>query len=136
MATVTSNAAFKNALLDGNPTLGAMFNGGTLAIRTGAGAGASNPATGTVLASFATSSVTWSAAANGQRALSATLTDSSADNTGVAGHFRLSSSTGTYVLEGDVTAIGGGGAMELITTTIYATQPVDVTQFTFVLSHS
>lgn len=52
-----------------------------------------------------------------------------------AGYFRLTSSTGTYVLEGDCTATGGGGAMELITLSIVATQPIDLTQFTFVLTH-
>lgn len=136
MATITSNTAFKNALLDGSVTIASMFNGGSLTIRTGTAPGASNPATGTVLVTFATTNTTWAAAANGQKALVATLVDPTADNTGVAGYFRLSSSSGTYVLEGDVTATGGGGAMELVTTNIYAGQPVDLTQFTFVLSHS
>jgi hypothetical protein len=135
MSTVTSNTAFKNAILDATPEINTMFNGGTITIRTGTAPGAGNSATGTVLATFTVGAAQWAASSSGARALTATITDSSADNTGTAGHFRLASSTGTYVLEGDATAIGGGGAMELITTTIIATQPVDLTSFTFTLSH-
>jgi hypothetical protein len=132
---ITSNTAFKNALLDSSVDLNTMFDGGSLTIRTGTAPGASNAATGTVLATFTVGAAQWAAASSGQRALTATLTDASADNTGVAGHFRLASATGTYVLEGDATAVGGGGAMELITTSIVATQPVDLTAFTFTLGH-
>lgn len=135
MATITSNAAFKNAILDSTPDLNTMFNGGAVVIRTGAAPGAGNAATGTALATFTVGAAQWAAASSGQRLLTATITDSSADNTGTAGYFRLTSSTGTYVLEGDCTGIGGGGAMELITTSIVATQPVDLTAFTFSLTH-
>jgi hypothetical protein len=135
MATITSNTAFKDAILDASDDLNTMFDGGTLTIRTGAAPGASNTATGTILASFTIGAAQWAAASSGARALTATLTDASADATGTAGHFRLASSTGTYVLEGTATAVGGGGDMELITTSIVATQPVDLTAFTFVLTH-
>jgi hypothetical protein len=132
---ITSNAAFKNAILDGTPEINTMFDGGTLTIREGAAPGAANAATGTVLATFTIGAAQWAAASSGARALTATLTDGGADATGTAGHFRLASSTGTYVLEGTATAVGGGGDMELITTSIVATQPVDLTAFTFVLTH-
>jgi hypothetical protein len=135
MAIITSNTAFKNAILDATPDINTMFDAGSLTIRTGAGAGAGNSPTGTVLATFTIGAAQWNAASSGARTITATLTDSSADNTGVAGHFRLASSTGTYVLEGDATAVGGGGAMELITTSIVATQPVDLTTFTFTVTH-
>ena len=126
---LTFSTAFRNALLDGSTTIDTMFNGGTLTIRSGAAPGASNAATGTALASFAITSTTWAPASNGQRALVATLTDSSADATGTVGHFRLAN--GTYVIEGTVTATGAGGDMELVTTSIVATQPVDLTAVTF-----
>lgn len=135
MATITSNAAFKNAVLNATPELNVAFNAGTLTLRTGSAPGAGNAATGTVLVTFAIGVSTWNSASSGSRTLVATLTDASADNTGTAGHFRLASSTGTYVLEGDVTAVGGGGAMEMVTTSIVATQPVDLTQFTFSVTH-
>lgn len=135
MAVITSNTAFKNAILDGTPDINTMFNAGNITIRTGAAPGAGNAATGTVLATFAVGAAQWNAASSGQRTLTATITDASADNTGTAGYFRLTSSTGTYVLEGDCTVNGGGGAMELITLSIIATQPIDLTQFTFTLTH-
>jgi len=135
MATITSNTAFKDAILDSTPDINTMFNAGSLTIRTGTAPGAGNSATGTVLATFTIGAAQWSAASSGQRTITATITDSSADNTGTAGHFRLASSTGTYVIEGDATATGGGGAMELVTTSIVATQPVDLTAFTFSLTH-
>jgi hypothetical protein len=135
MATITSNTAFKDAILDGSDDINSMFDAGTLTIRTGTAPGAGNSATGTVLATFTIGATQWSAASSGQRLITATITDSSADNTGTAGHFRLASSTGTYVIEGDATATGGGGAMELVTTSIVATQPVDLTAFTFSLTH-
>jgi hypothetical protein len=135
MATITSNTAFKDAILDSTPDINTMFNAGSLTIRTGTAPGAGNSATGTVLATFTIGATQWSAASSGQRLITATITDSSADNTGTAGHFRLESSTGTYVIEGDATATGGGGAMELVTTSIVATQPVDLTAFTFSLTH-
>jgi hypothetical protein len=135
MATITSNEAFKNAILDGTPDINTMFDAGSITIRTGAAPGAGNAATGTVLATFTVGAMQWNAASSGARTITATLTDASADDDGTAGHFRLASSTGTYVLEGDATAIGGGGAMELITTSIIAGQPVDLTAFTFSLEH-
>jgi hypothetical protein len=136
MATITSNTAFKDAILDATPDLNTMFDAGTITIRTGTAPGAGNAATGTVLATFTVGAAQWNAASSGSRTITATLTDASADNTGTAGHFRLVSDTpGTYVLEGDATAIGGGGAMELITTSIIATQPVDLTSFTFSVGH-
>lgn len=130
---LTSTNAFKNALLDGTVSLDTMFGGGTLTLRSGAAPGAGNAATGAVLATFAITSTTWAPASNGQRALTATLTDVSADANGIAAHFRLAN--GTYVLEGTISAIGGGGDMELITTTIVATQPIDLTSVTFTVSH-
>lgn len=134
MAVITANTAFKNALLNATPDINTMFSGGALTIRTGAAPGAGNAPTGSVLVTCTIGVSQWAAAASGQRALTATLTDTSADATGTAGYFRLTSSTSTYVVEGDCTAVGGGGAMELLTTGIVATQPVDITQFTFTLS--
>lgn len=45
---------------------------------------------------------------------------------GVAGHFRLKQSGGTAVLDGAVTATGGGGDMQLGSTTITLGVPVDL----------
>ena len=45
---------------------------------------------------------------------------------GTAGHFRLKKSDGTAVLDGTVTATGGGGDMQLGSTTITTGVPVDL----------
>jgi len=132
--SITTTTAFLDAVLDGSPDLNALFNGGVLEIRTGTAPGATNAATGTVLATFVPNATQWAPAANGQRGLTTTLTDASAAATGTAGYFRLRDSTGVYVVEGDCTAVGGGGDMQLITTSIVATQPIDLTAFTFLLT--
>lgn len=45
---------------------------------------------------------------------------------GTAGHFRLKQSGGTAVIDGTVTATGGGGDMQLGSTTITTGVPVDL----------
>ena len=45
---------------------------------------------------------------------------------GTAGHFRLKQSGGTAVMDGTVTATGGGGDMQLGSTTITIGVPVDL----------
>ena len=45
---------------------------------------------------------------------------------GIAGHFRLRQSGGTAVLDGTATATGGGGDMQLGSTTITTGVPVDL----------
>lgn len=56
--------------------------------------------------------------------------DSSANATGTASWFRLVQSNGTtFVMDGSVTATGGGGDLTLTTTSITSGQPVQVTSF-------
>lgn len=50
---------------------------------------------------------------------------------GTAGHFRVKQSGGTAVLDGTVTATGGGGDMQLGSTTITTGVPVDLGVPTF-----
>jgi len=50
---------------------------------------------------------------------------------GAAGHFRLKTSGGTAKLDGTVTATGGGGDMQLGSTTITTGVPVDLGVPTF-----
>lgn len=66
---------------------------------------------------------------NGVFTLSAITQDSSADATGTATWFRIVDSTGAFVLDGSVSAIGGGGDLQLGTTSIIATAPVLVASF-------
>lgn len=103
-----------------------------MTIRTGA-----QPATcatansGTVLATITLPSDWMAAASGGAKALSGTWSDSSADNSGTAAHFRIHDSSATTChMQGTVTATGGGGDMTIDNTSITSGQVVTVTAFT------
>lgn len=89
---------------------------------------------GTVLAILTCSDPAFGAAADlapGARATASAVTgDSSANATGTADYFRAKDSNGVVVLQGDVTATGGGGAMELNSITINTGVAVDITAWT------
>jgi hypothetical protein len=128
MATLTSTVEFRNALLNSTDDVNALFAGGALTIRTGPGPGASVPASGVLLATCPVGAAQWLPAAAGSRLLSAMLVDTSAAASGIAEHFRLSSADGVHVIEGDVTGLVGGGAMELLSTSIGATQRIELSE--------
>lgn len=70
------------------------------------------------------------AASSGVLTANAITQDSSANATGTAAWFRLLASNGTtVVMQGSVTATGGGGDLQLVTTSITSGQPVQVTSF-------
>lgn len=125
------STAVRNAMLDAIET--AIGASAILKIRTGAAP--ANPAaadSGTVLATINLAS-DWAAAASaGAKAFSGLpVSDASADAGGVAGHFRIYASDGTTChYQGTVTVTGGGGDMEVLTTTFVATQPFNVTAWT------
>lgn len=100
---------------------------GTIQIRSGTRpATADTAATGTLLATVTLADPAFGAASNGV----ATLADP-ASVTGVAAGtatwFRGLDSTGATVLDGDVSATGGGGDLQLNTTTISVGLTIDVT---------
>ena len=69
-------------------------------------------------------------ASSGVLTASAITQDSSANATGTATWFRLVDSAGTTtVMDGSVTVTGGGGDLQLVTTSIVSTQPVQITSF-------
>lgn len=121
----TTNDTLAHLMLDG---IDAAFNSGTMTIRTGAAPGAGETATGTVLATITLPADAFAAASGRTKAKSGTWQDTSADATGTAGHFRLVG--GANVLEGTVTATGGGGELELSSVSIVATGDVTITAFT------
>ena len=124
------STTLRNAMLDViESTIG---TDAVLKIRTG-----TQPATvatadsGTVLASLTLPTDWMAAAASGSKAKSGTWSDTSADATGTAAHWRLYASDGTTChLQGTVTATGGGGDMTLATATITAATIISVTSFT------
>lgn len=128
---ITINDTFANTLLDG---VDATFNSGTLEIRTGAPPGAGNTATGTVLASITLPADAFAAASSRTKAKAGTWEDASANASGDAGHFRMIG--GSNILEGTVTATGGGGDMELSTIALVAGGTVTITAFTLALTNT
>jgi hypothetical protein len=125
------SVAVRNAKLDAiETTLGVSA---ILRIRTGAApASCADADAGTVLAEL-TLPVDWAAAASGgTKAKSGTWEDLSANGTGTAAHWRLYDSTGTVChAQGTCTATGGGGDMELSSTSITTGDAVSVTAWTF-----
>lgn len=69
------------------------------------------------------------AASGGSKDLSGTWQDSAANAAGVAGHFEIVQGT-TRHIQGNITATGGGGDMEIQNTNIAVGQQVTVTAFT------
>jgi hypothetical protein len=124
------SVAVRNARLDVvESTIGTSA---VLKIRTG-----TVPATcatadaGTVVATCSLPSDWMAAASSGTKALSGTWSDSSADATGTAAHFRIYASDGTTCgIQGTVTVTGGGGDMTVDNTSFVAAQAFSVTSFT------
>ena len=129
MAFQFSTAA-RNALLDAIET--AIGASAIMRIRSGAApATCATADSGTVLATLNLPSDWLAAASGGTKALSGTWQDASADATGTAGHFRVYDSGGTVChIQGSVTATGGGGDMQLASTSITSGLQIDVTSFT------
>lgn len=87
-------------------------------------------ATGTLLGTLTFGADPFAAASGGSVSANAITQDSSADATGTAGWWRLFKSDGTTaVMDGSCTATGGGGDIELVTTSIVTGQPIQVTSF-------
>ena len=127
LSTPARNAAC-NAVVD---LIDAGAGAGTLKIYSGAvpDDGDTTPA-GTLLATVTFADPAFGNAATGV----ATATDPAAVTgvaAGTAGCWIIEDSTGANVMTGDVTATGGGGSLELATTTISIGLTVDITAFTY-----
>ncbi|MEO3922706.1 hypothetical protein ABGB07_02305 [Micromonosporaceae bacterium B7E4] len=143
MATRISTAA-RNASAD---AIVALINGGSgagvLRIYTGTQpAGPGSSPTGTLLVSCTLSDPAFAGAVSGSAALDVTPSvTASATADGTAGWFRLldsteAASTGLGVLDGSVTATGGGGELTLATTTITTGLTVTITAGTVTMPAS
>jgi hypothetical protein len=133
MATKITQAAAK-AACDAVVDLLDVGGAGYIEIRTGSQpATANTAASGTLLATLPLSATAFGAAttASPSVATAAAITsDTSADATGTAGWFRAYSGGGTAIIDGSVTATGGGGDMTLDSTSIVASGTVAVTSWT------
>lgn len=104
--------------------------GAILRIRTGsAPANCGTADSGTIIAALTLPSDWLATASGGTKAKSGTWEDASADNTGVAAHFRIYDSGGTVChLQGTVGE--GTGDLQLVNTDINAGQAIEITSFT------
>lgn len=123
------SAAVKNAKLDALET--AIGTGAVLKFRTGAPPSAITDAdTGTVVATLTLPSDWMAAASGGVKAKTGTWQDTSADNAGKIGHFRIYASDGvTQHMQGTVTESGGGGDLIVDQDDVNAGQTVTVSSF-------
>jgi hypothetical protein len=86
---------------------------------------------GTLLAELTGNASAFAPAASGGATTANAITqDASANATGTAAWARIRTSGGTAVMDIDVTNTGGGGELELVTTSITTGQPVQITALT------
>lgn len=127
---LTKSTAIANAQLDCYESV--IGTSPILRIRSGsAPATVATASSGTVLASCTLPSDWMAAASSRSKAKSGTWEDTSADNTGTAGHFEIVASDGTTVgMRGTVTATGGGGDLTVDNVSFASGQAFSVTSFT------
>ena len=120
------NVLLRNAQLDAITT----FAGGSCLLRIYNGSRPSTGGTPTTLLAELTCNATFAgAAASGVLTLNSITQDSSANATGTATWFRIVKSDGTtHVMDGDVGT--SGSDLNLVTTSIVATQPVSISSAT------
>jgi hypothetical protein len=123
------SVSVRNAQLDAIETT--VGTAPILTIRTGAPpADCATANSGTVLATLTLPSDWMANASGGSKAKSGTWQDTSADNTGTAGHWRIHDSGGTTChLQGTVTATGGGGDMTVDNTSFASGQSFTINTF-------
>lgn len=125
--TLGYTTTLRNAQLDQVTT--AVGTSGKLRIYDG-----SRPATGgtvtNLLAELPCSATFAGAASSGSLTVNAITTDASADATGTATWFRVVTSANAFVMDGSVTATGGGGDLQLNSTSLTVGGSVAVTSFT------
>jgi hypothetical protein len=130
LPTATRNA-MADALAD-RADIGAAA--ATLEIRTGTQpASANDAATGTLLASVTLADPAFGAASSGAVSLAATPLSATGVADGTAGWFRIEDSDGNAVVDGSVSATGGGGDLQLNTTTISTGVDFDIESGTFTI---
>jgi hypothetical protein len=122
--TLTHRDSLSNEILD---LCTDKIDGGTIEIRSGAKPASPNDAAaGTLLATLTLPTPSFGSA-SARSATVGTIAANNASATGTAAHFRAKSSGGTAYIDGTVTATGGGGDLELDSTSITSGQPVEIT---------
>lgn len=108
----------------------ALLNGGTVQIRTGSQpATVGTAATGTLLGTLTLSATAFGAPTSGTASANAITGDTSADASGTAGWFRAISSGATAIIDGTITASGGGGEMIISNVNVVAGGTLDISSW-------
>ena len=136
MAIVRIATTLKNSML--TPVKDAIDAGagaGTIKIYTSPMATLPSDAisTQTLLGTLTFSDPSGASPTGGVFTASAITQDSSADATGTAAWARIQDSTGTVVMDVDITATGGGGAMQMNTTSVVIGGPISISALTVTL---
>ena len=118
------STSVRNGMLD--QITSAIGASGLLRIYDGTRPASGGTAT-TLLAQLALSATSAPSASGGVLTFNAITQDSSADATGTATWFRVTTSGGTFVIDGSISTAGSD--LNLTTTSIVATQPVSVSSF-------
>jgi hypothetical protein len=127
LSTTARNAA-TNAVL---ALLNAGSGAGVIEVRTGSQpAAATDTATGTLLCTVTLADPAFGNSATGTGTLLGVPLSGTGVANGTAGWARAKDSDGNVVLDGSVTATGGGGQIELATTTISTGLTVQLTSLT------
>lgn len=125
------SVALRNAQLDQIEAV--IGTSAVLKLRTGAPpANVATADSGTVVATMTLPSDWMAAASGGSKSKSGTWEDTSADNAGTIGHWRLYQSDGTTChVQGTVTNTGLGGDLTVQNVVVEAGQPITISGFTF-----
>lgn len=95
---------------------------------------ATSTAFSTILATLTFANPAFGSATGGTATANAIVSDTNAANTGTAASFRLRDRNNAEVLRGTVTATGGGGDIQLSSTSITAGDTVSITSLTYTAS--
>ncbi len=126
LSTAVSNARRNAALTSVVTAIDAGSAAGTIQIRTGTSPGPNAGATGTLLATVTLGDPSFGSVAS----QSASLNDPAAVTavaSGTAGYCRVLDSDANVIMDGTVTATGGGGDLTLAATAISSGQSIDIT---------
>lgn len=129
MAVKISDAAQNAAVNAVTALIDAGAGPGTLRIYSGAAPGDADTApTGTLIVTITLQDPAYAAASAGTAALDVTpALSGTAVATATAGYFLIEDSNGVNIMMGDITALGGGGELEIDDVTISTSQVVNLT---------
>ena len=130
MPSRITNAAARAAVA----AVAALLNGGQIRIYTGSQPVEADAAvTGTLLATCTLAATAFGAATDANPGGRVTANPIAGDASGTAGWFRAVNSSGVAVIDGNITATGGGGDMTLASVALIQNGTFDITSWTITM---